>query len=174
MYLNAIEVMSILAMEDQRKTWRVSHWTLPEYNVWIFLVSNAASGTPSALQTRIAVWGLEYGVFSVSLFRRYNPLFVKLIWQDDNVGTLIDSYRRMMQKSQRALGDFKIAFHASVAATDTPTLPSVAATILYAESFRLRIAQCEALDAGSGYLSSLLTQNEARFQKLSGPFNRAN
>jgi len=86
MYLNAIKVMSILAVQDQRKTWEAFYWTLPEYNVCIFLIPSAASGTPSGLQTRFAVWCLDYVMNSISISRRYNPLIAELCWQDVKVG----------------------------------------------------------------------------------------
>lgn len=88
MYLNAIKVMAIVALQDQRKTWEFFHWGLPEYDVLVFFVSSAPSGAPSGLQTSFVVWCIEFVMYSVSRLRRYSPLVADIYWQDVKVGKL--------------------------------------------------------------------------------------
>jgi len=79
--------MATLALSDPRKTWKVNHWTLPAYNEWIFLVANQTSGI-SNLQSRFATWGLEYGIFSMTVWHKYYPTSIRLSWQDQHVGNI--------------------------------------------------------------------------------------
>ncbi|MCJ1459792.1 hypothetical protein MMC28_010171 [Mycoblastus sanguinarius] len=75
--------MSSLALDNQRRAWKVTHWTLPGYNVWIFLISSTGRVSPSRLQTRFAVWGLEYGIFHITAYTKFYATDIALFWQDD-------------------------------------------------------------------------------------------
>ena len=79
--------MATLALGDQRKVWQVQHWNLPELDVWFFLVADQRSGK-SNLQSRFAVWGLEYGIFGITLREKYYVTVMRLIWQGEPVGNI--------------------------------------------------------------------------------------
>ena len=83
--------MTTLALSNQRKTWIVQHWTVPSSNVWFFLIASQKYGQTN-LQSRFAVWALDYGIFRMTLQNRYHPINIKISWQDQYVGNITIEY----------------------------------------------------------------------------------
>ena len=86
-YLTAVDMMASLALRDQRSTWDTRRWTLATYNVW-FLLTAQYQSSKSRLQSRFAVWGLEYGIFSMTFWHKVQRTNMRLHWQDQFVGNI--------------------------------------------------------------------------------------
>lgn len=61
MFLNVIETMAALAVQDERKTWNICPWMLPGYVAPISITSLVVAGSCSALQTHFMVCGFHFG-----------------------------------------------------------------------------------------------------------------